>query len=197
MAFYSDGSTSYFSLSLRPTGDAKVYVFRLTRTQISAASAFLPLCLAISVGTFLLVIAYGGLEQAGHLRSWLNDAQQTTLISALALIACLVAMAEVGFFFLVRFTRSSLVDDGGRRSLRPVKLSRKLSLMAYSAFLFAMLVPMIGLFILPGGFVNTEADFSRMGTAGLFFLAQLAIVVVLLMQFLILRLFQLLAVKPF
>src|ERR1700739_3587087 len=92
MAFFSDGSTNYFSLSLHPTGEPKVYVFRLTAAQVSRASAPLPICFAVGILGIALVTALGITDHVSYLRDLIRDGQKTALLLASAGAALLASL---------------------------------------------------------------------------------------------------------
>ncbi len=149
MAFFFDGSSSYMSLSLSPTADKKVYVLKMTERQISVASKMLPFCLATSIIAFLLLAAIGALNKLDFMGGWLNRSLQTDIVLLLACLAALVAFCELGLFMWVRFSPSSLLSEGKRKRLSPLALYRRVSWMAYAAFLFSLLSPGLGLLGLP------------------------------------------------
>jgi len=184
MAFFSDGTSSYMSLSLSPAADKKVYVFKMTERQISVASKILPYCLATSAIAFFLIAAIGALNKLDFIGGLLNESLQTDIMVLLACLGAVVPFSELGFFMWVRFSPSSLLSEGKRKRLCHMALYRRLSWMAYAAFLFSTLAPCLGLLFLPDSSAGLGWD---AGFSTYFFVIQIGLIISLSIAFLLRR----------
>jgi hypothetical protein len=192
MAFFSDGTSSYMSLSLNPAADKKVYVFKMTERQIFVASKILPFCLATSIIAFFLIAAIGALSKLDFMGGWLNESLQTDIVLLLASLGAVVAFSEFGFFMWVRFSPSSLLSEGKRKRLCHMALYRRLSWMAYAAFFFSLLSPCLGLFVLPNSSAGLGWD---AGFLTYFFITQIGFITSLFIAFLVRRILIILSWK--
>lgn len=165
-------------------------MFRLTGTQWRIATVLLPPCLVLATGTMFLVVAVGMLNQNNFIQNAISMSQESMLI-LLACIASAVAFIEFFYFLWVRFSSHSLLSEDDRHSLRYALLCRKLSLMAYTAYLFSILTLLFGLFIIPGAIVDIHNNISGGATINMIFGVQLGIGIIFLLTFLIKRLFYL------
>ncbi len=205
MAFFSDGTTDYFSLSLDPAGENRFFVFRLTERQMSVARTLVQVCFYMAAGA---ILAIGLFAASANIRALLGQYQSIYLV-ATAGVATTAWLCELGFYFWVcriwrwkslcsrsgglwgRFTASSALDRRQRRLLGNVSLRRKLSFMAYASALLVILV-LLGALSIPI-ILPAEFPMERMYILdGMFRLVSLSVALVFVSLLLIRRLFHLL-----
>ena len=173
MAFYTDGTDTYFSLSLRPAGAKPAYVFRLTGAQLSAASIAFPICLVTAGPAAAAVFLMGLASKFRDTQIRISPSDFDTIIYLSTLTVAVLLVLQFGLFLWVRFSGTALLSDHERRSVHRFHVIRGLSLEAYGTFLCCLLVPFAGTFFDPGGLLGSGEDFSNMGTAGDIFMTTL------------------------
>jgi hypothetical protein len=188
MAFFSDGTNDYFSLSLAPSRRERAYVFRLTESQ-SLLSSYLTrggLPLTLALFAFALVLALA--ETMGVRGYFLSDSTRTLLLIVASSSAALIAYAEVLFFLWVRNTRGSCLDEPARKELRyHIALYYEKSLAAYLIFLLNTIVPALCIAALPGGLPKFFGEIASSGAFVELFAIQLALLGLGLIAFLVRR----------
>jgi hypothetical protein len=180
MTFFSDGNQEYFSLSLNPSGSKKAYVFPLTKRQHSV-SRLAPYLLLASVLILAGVTFFAVSAHLGPVGASPAGSSPEAVVVTLSVAAAIIAFAELAFFLWLRPSRLS---ESSRRVLRLTRLLKRRSWMVYLTFLFSLAAPIVGLIGLPGALAEV---FSGGGNAWLFLLAQLALVMLAMLVFLLRR----------
>jgi hypothetical protein len=180
------------SLSLTPAANKKAYVFRMTERQMFVASKAIPLCLAASGIACVLIAAIGILAKLDFSSGWLTESLQTYIPIFLASLGEIVAFSELGLFLWVRFSPSSLLSEGQRKRLSHMALYRRISWMAYAAFLFALLSPCLGFLAVPAS--NAGLGWEA-GVPTYFFMVQLGLIASVSFVFLVRRIVNVLSWK--
>ena len=117
MAFYTDGTDTYFSLSLRPAGAKPAYVFRLTGAQLSAASIAFPICLVAAGPAAAAVFLMGLVSKFRDAQIRISPSDFDTIIYLSTLTVAVLLVLQFGLFLWVRFSGTALLSDHERRSV--------------------------------------------------------------------------------
>jgi hypothetical protein len=186
MAFFSDGKNEYFSFNLDPAKTENCYLFPLNKSQSLVSLYILPVCMIISALIFMGVLAITFLEAMGVNGRYLSPDEQDLLLVILAGVTTLVAGIEIAFFIWMKLSGKPL-SYPARQQLRPLQLLRVKSRTAYLSFLLSMLIPVIALGGLPGGFGASASGLLAEDGAFLFFLLQVGLAIGALSIFLVRR----------